>query len=258
MESPSKSILKYVKSLADTKKRSIFGCFKAEGTKCVLDTLAHFETEIILATSAWYDDFGTSVPVGVKRYYCSGSDMERMTSLSTAPEVIAVYKIPQRQFDVCEAARNLVLALDTIQDPGNMGTIIRIADWFGVRHVICSKATVDSYNPKVIQATMGAISRVSVTYHNLPALLSELKDSGIEICGTFLHGENIYTASTKLPQNGVIVIGNEGRGISDEVSALVTRRLTIPPYPAGVQTSESLNAAIAAAVTLSTFRQKLY
>lgn len=257
METPSKSTLKFVKSLGEIKYRRQSGCFKAEGTKCVLDTIAYFEIEMVMATSTWLDKNGNGIPLGSVVYCCTMADMERMTSLSTAPQVIGVYKIPEKTFDSSEAHQNLVLALDTIQDPGNLGTIMRVADWFGVKQIVCSRETVDVYNPKTIQSTMGAISRVAVTYQDLPTLLGGLKEEGVEICGTFLDGDNIYSASTLLPRTGVIVVGNEGRGISEEVAAIVSKRLTIPSYPVDAPTSESLNAAIATAVTLSTFRQKL-
>lgn len=178
--------------------------------------------------------------------------MERMTALSTAPAVVAVYDIPSPCTKLAGIAdKNLVLALDTIQDPGNLGTIMRVADWMGVETIICSRETVDVYSPKVVQATMGAISRVSVIYGNLPEMITEVNSPAIY--GTFLNGENINT--TQLENRGIIVIGNEGRGISDTVAALVNRRITIPSYPAGRVTSESLNAAVATAITLAAFRR---
>lgn len=250
---PSKSILKEVKSLGDIKGRRQSGCFKAEGTKCVIDTLGYFDLVGLYATAAWAGEHPEIEDVTI----CSRADMERMSSLSTAPAVIAVYRIPERSFDPKSSISNLVLALDTIQDPGNLGTIVRIADWFGIRDIVCSRESVDLYNPKTVQSTMGSISRVSVTYHdNLPGLLKLMNKHDVPIFGTFLGGENIFEAS--LPSHGVIVIGNEGQGISWPVAETVTRRLTIPSFPGDCPTGESLNAAVATAITVAQFRSKTY
>lgn len=247
----SKATVSRVYRLGEAKFRHSLNLFKAEGTKLVLDTIDAFEAESIYATAEWVERHGGrlgSRPVVT----CSRADLERMSSLSTAADVIAVYHIPVREFDPSVASRRLVLALDTIQDPGNLGTIVRVADWFGVNTIVCSRETVDLYNPKTVQATMGALSRVSVHYLDLPAYLESL-DEDTPVYGTFLDGDSIYTAP--LEQRGVVVIGNEGRGISPAVADTVSRRLTIPSYPADSPTSESLNAAIATAITLSTFRQ---
>lgn len=246
----SKAAIKRIHHLGDAKCRRAEGLFKAEGAKLVLDTIEAFEVDGIYATAKWLDSRG-DITAKYNVWECTHADLERMSSLSTAPEVIAVYRIPDREFDPSTPAQELILALDTIQDPGNLGTIIRVADWFGIHTIVCSRETVDLYNPKTVQATMGAMSRVGVHYLDLPAYLSSLQ--GTEVYGTFLDGENIYNAP--LGTTGVIVIGNEGRGISEAVASHVTERLTIPSYPAGSPTSESLNAAIAAAITISTFRQ---
>jgi TrmH family RNA methyltransferase len=144
------------------------------------------------------------------------------------------------------------LALDRVQNPGNLGTIIRLADWFGISDIICSEDTADCFNPKVVQATMGAILRVHVHYINLAAWLKNQHDT--KIYGTFLEGENIYSA--QLDKSGVIVMGNEGQGISAEVAATVSHKLLIPPYPADRSGSESLNVAVATAVICSEFRRR--
>ena len=144
------------------------------------------------------------------------------------------------------------MALDDIQDPGNLGTIIRLADWFGIEHIICSPNTVDVYNPKTIQATMGGIARVKVYYTPLPDLIKSLGDT--PIYGTLLNGDNMY--SQRLSRNGLIIMGNEGNGISKEVESLITRKLYIPNYPQSRETSESLNVAIATAVVCAEFRRQ--
>ncbi len=236
-----------VRSLDERKWRRREGAFKAEGSKCVLDTLAHFSVRALYATDEWiaaHDTCGTDAQPATR------GELRKMSSLVTPPEVIAVYDIPVRDLDPEAARRGLVLALDTIQDPGNLGTIIRVADWFGITDIICSRETADCYSPKVIQATMGAISRVRVHYCDLPATIAML--GAPAVYGTFLDGDDIGTAT--LGDIGIIVTGNEGNGISPEVEAVVTHRLLIPSYPRGRQTSESLNAAIATAITLAKFR----
>ena len=152
----------------------------------------------------------------------------------------------------------MLLALDGVQDPGNMGTILRIADWFGIRDVVCSEHTADCFNPKVVQATMGAIFRVRFHYADIPALAEAAIEAGGHVYGTFLDGENIYRKNLDcgMDSPSVIVIGNESAGISPEVASMVTERLFIPPYPADDPGSESLNAAVATAVTIAEFRRR--
>ena len=149
---------------------------------------------------------------------------------------------------------DLILALDGVQDPGNMGTILRIADWFGIREVVCSEHTADCFNPKVVQATMGAIARVRVHYLPLTEWLAQAVQAGVSVYGTFLDGETIYDAP--LTTGGIVVMGSEGKGVSAQVAALVTHRLYIPSFPAGVPTSESLNVATATAIVCSEFRRR--
>ena len=149
----------------------------------------------------------------------------------------------------------LVLALDDVPDPGNMGTIVRLADWFGIRDIVCSEATADCFNPKVVQATMGAIPRVRVHYLPLSGLLEKALSDGIPVYGTFLDGDDIYGA--ELSADGILVMGNEGKGIGPDVEKCVSRRLYIPSYPGGTATSESLNVAVATAVACAEFRRRL-
>ncbi|MBO5456153.1 MAG: RNA methyltransferase [Muribaculaceae bacterium] len=245
-------LCKTVKSLNERKTRKKESAFKAEGTKCVLDTLGHFNLRYLIATTGWIDDHASVIsriaPELIVK--CPKREMERLSSLTTPSEVIAVYDIPQYHFDSNSVTDNIVLALDTIQDPGNLGTIIRVADWFGVTNIICTYETADCFSPKVVQATMGSISRIKVHYCDLAETLSELPSTNIY--GTFLDGDNI--SEIAIENKGVIVIGNEGKGISDEIENLVTHRLLIPSYPKDRQTGESLNAAIATAITLAKFR----
>lgn len=241
---------KLVASLDDARVRREERLFVAEGTKCVLDTLRHFSVRYLFATHAWSDSHKAEIR-GLEVTPVTRADMERMSHLSTPPEVIAVYETPDNDVASLDASGKLLIALDRVQDPGNLGTIIRIADWFGIREIVCSRDTVDVYNPKVIQATMGAVSRVKVYYTDLASWLA---GCGMPVYGTFLNGENIYSSS--LGESGVIVMGNEGKGISDEVAGTVTCRLTIPSFPPGAVTSESLNVGMATAVTVAEFRRR--
>ncbi len=171
-----------------------------------------------------------------------------------AAQVLAVFKQLTYEVDVNEVARKqLCLVLDDVQNPGNLGTIVRLADWFGIEHIFCSKGCADIYNPKTVQATMGGIARVQVHEADLPELLSRL-DKDIPVYGTFLDGENMY--GKELENRGLIVMGNEGKGVSKEVAAFVTERLYIPNYPEGRETSESLNVAIATAIVCAEFRRR--
>lgn len=241
-------IIKWVHSLAQKKNRDNERCFVAEGTKCVLDTLGAFRLRGLFCTENWLRTHNIEDADVV-----SSSQIERMSMLKTPTEVIAVYEMPDYDVDLSETVRNLNLALDNVQDPGNLGTIIRIADWFGINDIYCSVDTVDVYNPKVVQATMGAISRVRVHYCDLPGLFGTLKE--VPVFGTFLDGDSIY--EEKLGSNGFIVMGNEGKGISPEVEKYVDKRLLIPSYPVGVVTSESLNVGMATAIVVSEFRRRM-
>ena len=241
-------IIKWVHSLAQKKNRDNERCFVAEGTKCVLDTLGAFRLRGLFCTENWLRTHNIEDADVV-----SSSQIERMSMLKTPTEVIAVYEMPDYDVDLSETVKNLNLALDNVQDPGNLGTIIRIADWFGINDIYCSVDTVDVYNPKVVQATMGAIARIRVHYCDLPGLFGTLKD--VPVFGTFLDGDSIY--EEKLGSNGFIVMGNEGKGISPEVEKYVDKRLLIPSYPVGVVTSESLNVGMATAIVVSEFRRRM-
>lgn len=245
------SQIKYIASLSQKKNREAEGCFVAEGTKCVRDTWNYFDCRMIIATKAWYEQFGHSGHIG-KIVFANRQQMQRMSQFSTASEVIAVYDIPKHDVTASEIETNLNIVLDNVQDPGNLGTIIRIADWFGIKNIFCNKTTVDVFNHKVIQATMGAISRVHVHYCDLEELLTF--HSNIPIYGTFLDGDNIY--KTELSDAAFIICGNEGKGISSDVSKLVKRRLLIPSYPEGANTSESLNVGMATAIAVGEFRRR--
>lgn len=235
-------------SLATSKGRKATGWFMAQGDKCVRDTLSHFKLIRLLHSPDWdVDKNYESAAVEVKP-----CDLKAISTLNTTPSVIAIYEIPQIEEDLDLRDDELALALDCVQDPGNLGTILRVADWMGVERIFASQDTADVWNPKVVQASMGAISRVKVTYCSLTKMLDT--NWGAPIYGTFLDGNDIY--KTELMEYGIIVMGNEGSGISKEVENLVTRRITIPSYPKDRPTSESLNVAIATAITLAEFRRR--
>jgi TrmH family RNA methyltransferase len=182
-------------------------------------------------------------------------EFKKISNQKNPQGILAVFgKATDIALSLEEIGSELSLALDEIQDPGNMGTIIRIADWFGIKHIFASQTSADAFAPKVVQASMGALARVQVQEVDLENFLLPLKDK-LPIYGTFLKGENIYT--TPLSSNGIIVLGNEGNGISPAIEKLVTERLFIPNYPPGNTTSESLNVSVAAALVCAEFRRRL-
>lgn len=247
----SKNKIKYIRSLELKKNRKEEHAFVAEGHKLVGDLLGHFPCKLLVATHAWLER-----NPGMKADEIIEVTQEELTraSLQKAPqEVLAVFEQPTYEMDASVVSQNLCLALDDVQDPGNLGTIIRLADWFGIEHIFCSQGTVDVYNPKTIQATMGALARVKLHYCHLPSFIASLKDT--PVYGTFLDGENMY--GKNLSEHGLIVMGNEGNGISDEVGKLVNERLYIPNYPPQRETSESLNVAIATSVICAEFRRRI-
>ena len=244
-----KNEIKYIKSLSERSARSDYGRFVVEGDKMVGELAgAGLEVENIYLTER-SRLFGMEGAVTV-----TDKEMERISSLRTPSSALAVVHIPQREFMPQWAGSELVLALDDLQDPGNLGTIIRIADWYGIRHIFCSQHTVDCYNPKCVQATMGALFRVEVHYGDLPSMLKVAAEAGVAIYGTLLDGEDIYQKS--LTESGIIIIGNEGNGISPEVERLVGIRLFLPSWPTDCRSSESLNAAVATAVVCAEFRRR--
>lgn len=251
MASISNNEIKKVKALSQKKFRDESGLFTAEGEKMVDEAVrSSFTVEKVYEADVIGED-----------------TMARITSLSSPSPVLAIVRKPSdiyvedvEELDALLAQGGLFLALDTIRDPGNLGTILRIADWFGIKAVFATRDTVDVFNPKVVQATMGAIFRVRMHYVDLPALSKAVLSHGGHIFGTFLDGDNMYskTLDDGSHSPSMIVIGNESNGISESMSALVTDRLYIPPYPADQPGSESLNAAIAAAITVAEFRRRSY
>ena len=250
MASLSKNKIKFIHSLELKKIRKEERVFLAEGPKLVGDLLGHFPCRFLAATPSWFQEHpGIDASELVE---VSQEDLSRASLLKTPQQVLAIFEQPQYTLDPEAVRQSLCLALDDVQDPGNLGTIIRLADWFGIEHIICSQNTVDVYNPKTIQATMGGIARVKV-YTSLPDFIRSLGED-IPVFGTFLNGKNMY--EQPLTANGLIVMGNEGNGIGKEVETLINRKLYIPNYPQGKETSESLNVAIATAVICAEFRRQ--
>ncbi len=236
------------------KFRTREGVFVAEGPKVVEDLMEVMRPKRLIATNEWINNKQTD---GIEIDIVTEEELARLSFLQNPQQVLAVFPIlsnNQPEDYTKELKGKLTLALDSVQDPGNLGTIIRIADWFGIETIICSHETADVYNPKVVQATMGSIARVKVIYTDLQKTLKHLSES-LPIYGTFLNGDNIYKSN--LSNDGVIVMGNEGRGISKEVAKVITNRILIPNYPEGRKCADSLNVAIATAITCAEFRKRV-
>ena len=247
----TKNKIKWIQSLSKKKERDEQGLFCAEGTKLVNDLLPYFDCAALVATPDYFES--KKNPRADEIFEVSKDTLKKVSAQCAPQSVLAVFRQKKNELKYDELKCQLSLMLDTVQDPGNLGTIIREADWFGIENVICSKETVDVYNPKVVQATMGALTRVKVYYVDLVDVLKKM--SAIPVYGTFLEGTNIY--EEKLTANGIIVMGNEGNGISAEVAKYVTAKLHIPNYPKGRATSESLNVGSATAIVCSEFRRRM-
>lgn len=266
----SKAKMKYVRSLEQKKYRQQERAFVAEGTKTVGDLMAVMEPKLVMATRQWIDSL-TAMPQ-CELIEVNDEELRKVSFLQHPQQVLAVFPMePTAETPLNEGGRPsaqgrsdaalsgewdptaLVLALDGVQDPGNLGTIIRVADWFGINTIYCSHDTADAFNPKVVQATMGSIARVHIIYCDLLQLLDALP-ADIPVYGTLLDGENIYRQP--LTAHGLIVMGNEGKGISAAVAAKVNRRLLIPNFPEGRETADSLNVAVATAITCAEFRRQ--
>ena len=231
MEALSNNEIRQIRSLREKKFRDESGLFLVEGEKMVSEALSS----------------GLDVVRVVRRSDVGEKIMERISSQTSPSPVLAVVRKPA---PAVHGASGLCLALDSVRDPGNMGTILRLADWFGIDCVFASPDSVELYNPKVVQASMGAIFRKKLIYCDIPSKGREFREAGLDVFGTFLKGDDIYRST--LPSEALIVLGNEADGISDAVAAECSRALTIPSFGGG---AESLNVSIAAAITVSEFRR---
>ncbi|ESU26760.1 rRNA methylase [Flavobacterium saliperosum S13] len=238
----SKNQIKLITSLQQKKYRKQQQLFFAEGIKVIQELLnSNFELEHLFVTDAVFPEVSK-----IKISTVTEAELKKISALTTPNNCLALFKIPNER-PISE--NGLIIALDDIRDPGNLGTILRLCDWFGIRQVVCSAETVDIYNPKVVQATMGSITRVNVTYTDVADYIEKTK---LPVFGTFMDGENIY--KSKLPSEGVIVMGNEANGISPEIEKLTENRIAIPRF-GDLQQTESLNVATATAIILSEFKR---
>ncbi|SHL49501.1 TrmH family RNA methyltransferase [Flavobacterium saccharophilum] len=238
----SKNQIKLITGLHQKKQRFANQLFFAEGVKVIQELLqSNFELEHLYTTLNDFESVQSS-----KRTLINEQELKKISALATPNSCLAVFKIPAENKIIDSG---LIIALDDIRDPGNLGTILRLCDWFGIKQIICSKETVDIYNPKVVQATMGSIARVNVNYIDLKTFITQTK---LPVFGTFMDGDNIYQCD--LPQNGIIIMGNEANGISAEIEKIVTSRISIPRF-GELQKTESLNVATATAIILSEFKR---
>ena len=239
----SKSQIKFIKSLSLKKNRYQNGMFVAEGRKGVEELLkSGYKVHSLYTTDE-------PIPGSEGNFYRIGeNDLKKLSNLNTPQDVLAVFEIPE---SVKPTYNGLLVGLDQVQDPGNLGTIIRLCDWFGVEHLVCSQGTVDCYNPKVVQATMGSLARVQVYYTSLEDFLAN-RPEDFPVFGAFLEGAKVY--ETDLPEAGILVMGNEANGISPAIEKLIPQKLHIPRF--GADGAESLNVATATAVLLSEFRRR--
>ncbi|WP_158975737.1 RNA methyltransferase [Cellulophaga sp. L1A9] len=236
-----KSQIKLIKSLQLKKNRIQHQLFVVEGLKTIQELLkSSFEVYKVFSTDAGFVSDNEEISELI-----SAADLKKMSSLNTPNGYLGVFKMSKVG---AIQLNDWIVAVDTVQDPGNLGTIIRLCDWFGIKNLVCSATTVDCYNPKVIQATMGSITRVNVTYLNLTDFL---QTSELPIYGAFMDGERVY--DSKISSKGILVMGNEANGISSEVATFITKRVSIPQF--GAQTAESLNVATATAILLNEIRR---
>jgi TrmH family RNA methyltransferase len=250
----SKSKIKQITSLKLKKVRDTEGLFVAEGYKTIYELArAGFPVLFVVTVPELTPMFQN---IGCEVIVATPDEMGKISMFSTPSQALAVCEKKVHQTPLSQGNNNLIMALDGIQDPGNLGTLIRLCSWFGIDHLVCSPDTADCYGPKAVQATMGALAHVSVSYSPLNIFLSEMELQRVPAFGTFLEGENIYTQD--LPRNGVIVLGNEGHGIRSETAAFINRKLFIPPFGTSKERIESLNVSLAASIIISEFRRRTY
>jgi TrmH family RNA methyltransferase len=252
----SKNKIKYIQSLQDKKVRDEEHLYVIEGDKLIKEYLrSGMKLRLLAAEPEFIDSLLPKEKATIDEIEpASYKDLERMSSLKTPHNAIATVSISRDISDPMKIMDSLYIALESVQDPGNLGTIIRAAAWFGLRHIVCSINCADVYNPKVIQASMGAILNVKVHYYDLYSLLNEVRKKGLPVYGTFLEGESVY--ASKLGNRGIILLGNESRGISDDLLPFITTRLVIPKFSSSIYGVDSLNVGMAASVVFSEFARR--
>ena len=252
----SKQITKIIQNLEKKKFREKYNLFKIEGEKLVAELLrSPLAVHAIIAYPEWIQTNGHLLGK-TQVLETDEKGMKAISNFQSLPHVMALAEIPNHPYHPDEVAGTLSLVLNGIQDPGNLGTILRIADWFGVSHLLCDRDCASIYTPKCVQASMGAIFRVHAYYLDLPETIRQLKAKGMPVFGTFLDGENIYTSP--LPSQGLIIMGNEGKGIAEDIGKLADFRLTIPNFTPAGASSESLNVGVATGIILSEFKRRIY
>lgn len=231
---------KLITSLKLKKYRDSYGLFVAEGPKVIAELLAEgLELHWFFSTAEFND-------ADSRKFKITEPELKKISFLKTPNTSLAVFKIPKK---TSLPKSGLIVALDALRDPGNLGTIIRLCDWFGVENLVCSPDTTDAYNPKVVQASMGSLARVNIHYTHLTEFLEQ---KYLPVFGGFMDGEDVY--SMNLPPSGILIVGNEANGISPEITACVSHRISIPRF-GKLQKTESLNVATATAILLSEFRR---
>ena len=253
----SKNLIKLIRALEQKKYRKQENAFVAEGPKLVGDILPFFKCRFLAAPEEWLSRNKHQIhnleQNGISVYPITVDELKRISLQKNPQEVIGIFECKNNIIPKTLNDQKLYLALDDVQDPGNLGTIVRLADWFGIEDIFCTYSSADIYNPKTIQATMGALARVNVHYVGLADFLK--RQMNIPIYGTSLDGDDIY--QQELSKGGIIVMGNEGKGISEEIRTTLTNKLYIPNYPSQRITSESLNVAIATAIVCAEFRRRV-
>ncbi len=249
----SKNKIKYINSLKITKFRHENKQFVAEGSKLVKDLIQeHFDITELYATAKWSEE-NSELTENLQIYLVTDAELKRISNLTEPNGVLALANIPSMPPGHEMLPDDLLIVLDGISDPGNMGTIIRTADWFGIKDIICSEDTVDVFNPKVVQATMGSIARVKVHYDDLESFMKSVPPD-IEICGTFMDGENLY--ETVFSPKTILVFGSEAKGISKELLPLITKKLTVPASGNRTHRPESLNVAVSHAIITAEYMRR--
>jgi len=248
----SKNLIKLVNSLENKKFRQIHHIFVAEGAKLVNDLIRlNAPIKTIISTKT-IDKLNASTEF----IQCKAAELDKISFLKTSPDIIALVEIIESKLELKELSGKLSIGLDGIQDPGNMGTIIRLANWFGIENILCSKDCADIYNPKVVQASMGALLKVKVHYVDLQSVIVDLiKIEDYHIYGTFMQGNSIY--QSKLKKNGLLVMGNEGKGISEKIETMVTSKISIPSFSNEFTGAESLNVGVATGIVISEFMRQI-
>jgi len=248
---------KHIRSLQQKKFRNECKEFVAEGNTLVTDLIkSNFRMVMLISTNKWLcSNMHLFRGTDTLLIEVTDKEMEQLSYMASTAPVIGIFKIPEIQLQADILKNSLSIVLDDIKDPGNLGTIIRLADWFGIMNIVCSKETVDVYNPKVIQATMGSVARVQIFYTELTEFLGTYKNK-IKVFGSFLNGDDIY--QKQLPENALVIIGNEAKGISEKILPFIDEKILIPPYPlkTNSQKAESLNASAALAIICSEFRRR--